>query len=124
MRRTRMTLGRIWLAFSTLVVLVSLATGYRASRAAGAPVYLLTKTSVVVERPAVAADAQEAEILRRMAEAGEDSRVSELQPMFVLGLLDAALPLVLFSGLLVWGAGFVRRRRARRRFANAGADSL
>ena len=119
-----MTPGRVWLAFSTLVVLVSLATGYRASRAAGAPQYLLTKTSVVVERPAVAADEQEAELLRRLAEAGEDTRVSELQPMFVFGLLDGALPLVLISGLLVWGVGYVRRRRAGRRFATGGPHGV
>lgn len=119
-----MTPGKVWLGFSTLVVLTSLATGYRASRAAGAPQYLLTKTSIVVERPAVAVDEQEAEILRRLAEAGEDSRVSELQPMFVFGLLDGALPLVLISGMLVWGVGFVRRRRAGRRFASGGPGSV
>lgn len=110
-----MTLGRVWLAISALVVLVSLATGYRASRAAKAPQYLFTKTAVVVERPVTPTDETEAEIQRRFAEAGEENTVSELEPMFVLGLLDGAIPMVVVSGVLAAAVGLVRRRIAARR---------
>jgi len=112
-----MTPAKVWLAFSALAVLASLATGYRASRAANAPQYLFTKTAVVVERPVVPADEREAEIQRRFAEAGEENTVSELEPMFVLGLLDGALPIVTISGLLAFGVGLIQRRKARRRIA-------
>src|SRR5262245_7358690 len=114
-----MRLFLAWFLFSIAVLAVSLVTGCRASRAAKAPQYLLTKTHVVIERSAVPADEQEAEILRRFAEAGEDTSVSELQPMFVLGLLDGALPLVAISGLL---ALYVARRR--RRFARPPASGV
>lgn len=108
---------RVWIVFTIAILGISLATGYRASRAARAPMYLLTKTSVVVEKPATPTDEREAEIQRRFAEAGEENTVSELEPMFVLGLLDGALPIVIISGLLAFGVGLIQRRKARRRIA-------
>jgi len=111
-----------WLLFSAAVFCVSLLTGYRASRAARAPQYLFTKTRVVVETTPVPIDDQEAEIQRRFSEAGEETTVPEVQPMFVLGLLDAALPLVVAGGLVAIAAAlFVRRGE---RFGRATADDV
>ncbi len=111
-----------WLLYSVAVVGLSLTTGYRASRAARAPQYLLTKTRVVVETTPVPVDEQEAEIQRRFSEAGEETTVPEVQPMFVLGLLDAALPLVVAGGLIAIAAAlFVRRRE---RFGRATPEDL
>jgi len=99
--------------FSLLVAGVSLATGYRASRAAGVPQYLFTKTRVLVETVPPPADETEAEIEAALAESGEPPRtVVEFRPMFVLGALDGALPMVIVGGIaaLIWT---LCRRRTR-----------
>ncbi|MFO0973230.1 MAG: hypothetical protein U1A27_07315 [Phycisphaerae bacterium] len=102
----------LWLAFAALVLAISLISGHRASRAAGAPQYLFTKTHVLVNEPYQPADARDAELERAFADAGEPRVEFVSRPMFVLGLLDAALPLIAGSGLLA--ALVAWRRRAGR----------
>src|SRR5262245_3309612 len=102
----------VWLVFSVTIVAVSLFTGYHASREVGAPQYLFTKTRVFVDVERAPVDETDAEVQRKFAEAGESTTEPESRPMFVLGLLDAALPLVGASGLIaVAVAMMVRRRR-------------
>lgn len=93
---------RAWLVLSAAVLCISLGTGYRASRAARAPQYLFTKTRVVVEIEPTPADAREAAIETAFAEAGAADTVPQIQPMFVLGLLDGALPIIALGGLAAW----------------------
>src|SRR5215813_7939424 len=102
-RRSSMTPLRVWIFFSALVLGVSIGTGYRASRAALEPQYLLTKTSVLVEVPYVPADETEARLEATMADAGAALKtVREERPMFVLGLADAAVPAIILTGLPAW----------------------
>lgn len=110
--RSRITPFRVWFVFTAVVLSVSLITGYRASRAAQAPQYLFTKTRVVVEVEFVPAGAEDAAVEAAFREAGEaPSTVPEFHPLFVLGLLDAALPaeMLCLLACVIWS----RRRRAR-----------
>lgn len=100
-----------WLCFSFAIVAVSLVTGYRASRVVGEPQYLFTKTRVIAEVERTPADETEAEVQRQFAAAGESTTEPETRPMFVLGLLDAALPLVVASGLIAVAIALILRRR-------------
>lgn len=108
----KVTPGRVWVGVSLLVLCVSLASGYRASRAAGMPLYLFTKTRVPVEEPYVPETAEAAEAEAAFREAGgEPTMVPVLRPMWVLGLVDGALPVVLLTGVGCWVSGRVRRKR-------------
>lgn len=109
---------RTWIAFSVLIAAVwavSLGTGYRASRFAGSPHYLLTRTSVPVLRDVPPEDEVDAALDEMFEEAGEDTRMTVDEPMFVLGLLDAALPVTAVGFAVLAGSHIVICRRTAKR---------
>jgi hypothetical protein len=108
-------LVRLWLAFAVATLTVSLASGYRASRAARAPQYLFSKTQVLVEEPYVPANAVEAALEATLREAEDGpSTVTVKRPMLVLGLLDGAVPILVASGAGVWCGRRMYGRIAKR----------
>lgn len=89
----------------------SLYTGHRATKRTGEPHYLFTSTHVLVRAHIEPEDEGEAELDAAFAEAGEDTRVTALEPMFVLGLIDATGPIICLGALMLAMAAIVRRRR-------------
>jgi hypothetical protein len=93
------------------LITTSLITGRRASLLAGEPHYLLTRTSIYVERKVPPGNATDAAVNAVFEDAGVSTSLSVKEPVFVLGLLDVTAPVVVVGGLivlLIW-------RRARRR---------
>lgn len=108
---------RAWVIFAVIidaVWMVSLATGYRASQIAGSPHYLLTRTSVPVLSEVPAENETDAALDKVFEEAGEDTRMTVDEPVFVLGILDAALPITLVGCGLMAALHVIARRRHRR----------
>lgn len=104
---------RVVIGFYLLVcvglLVTSLVTGRRATLRTGDPHYLQTRTVVLVPRETPAGNESDAELDALFAEAGEDTRMTVEEPMFVLGLLDATLPVILAGGLLLGGWAGLRR---------------
>ena len=101
----------VYVALCVVMMVTSLVTGRRATVASGHPHYLYTRTVVLVEREDPSDSETDAELDSLFAEAGEDTRMTVAKPMFVLGLLDATLPVMLAGGLLMGGWAVVRRLR-------------
>ncbi len=94
----------------------SIVTGRRATAIAGAPHYLLTRTTVFVEKEVEPESDTEAALDALFEEAGETPTRTVETPAFVRGLLDATLP-VTAIGLILQGSATLL---ARRRIAAAG----
>ena len=104
-----------WGLVSLAAVAVSLITGFRASRAADAPQYLLTKFRVAVDVPAPAEAAEDVAVDAMYADAGLPRATRrEWRPMFVLGLLDGALPISALAGAACMTTAWLMARRERR----------
>jgi len=103
----------IYLVASAGLVAVSLLTGRAATRRAGTPHYLLTRTTVEVEAIVPPESATDAAFDAAFLEDGEDTRMTVSQPQFVLGLLDATGPAILLGGAALGIAWAIRRRRRR-----------
>lgn len=116
---------RLWLAYGlacAAIVATSAITGHRASRIAGEPLYLFTVTRIPVERRVPPQNATDAAFDALFEEAGEPVKLTVEEPVFVLGMLDAAAPAVL-GGLLVVSAATWLIRRRKQRFAPTFHDS-
>lgn len=103
-----------WFAYAIVVVAmltVSIVTGRRASAIAGSPHYLLTRTTVFVEKEVEPESDTEAALDALFEEAGETPTRTVETPAFVLGLLDATLPAAAAGLLLLGGATFLSKRR-------------
>lgn len=99
---------------SALLITTTLVTGRRATLLTGHPHYLFTRTVVLVQRDMPTDSETDAELDALFAEAGEETRMTVEEPMFVLGLLDATGPAVLAGGLLITGWAAKRRFKQRR----------
>jgi hypothetical protein len=102
------------------MIAISLVTGRRATVLSGEPHYMLTRTSVFVERKMEPASATDAALEAAFSEAGETTDVHVAEPIFVLGLLDATGPVVLGGGLVVLLLWWRDRRRRREVIEHAG----
>lgn len=104
----------IYIAVSAALIGTSLYTGRRATSLTGEPYYLLTRTTVLVERTVEAENETDAELDELFEEAGESPTMTVEEPMFVLGLLDATGPAVLGGGVIlaIW---MLLRHRARKK---------
>lgn len=101
----------VYVAACATLIAVSLATGYRATRIAGTPHYLLTRTHVQVRRAVPPQNPTDAAFDALFEEAGEPVEMMVERPAFVLGLLDATGPLTAAGGLALLIAWARRRRR-------------
>jgi hypothetical protein len=101
----------LYIAVSTALITTSLVTGRRASLLDGEPHYLLTRTSIYVERKVPPGNATAAAVNAAFEESGESTDLYVEEPIFVLGFLDVTAPAVTGGGLIV----FILWRRARRR---------
>ncbi|HKQ49289.1 MAG TPA: hypothetical protein VJZ71_14555 [Phycisphaerae bacterium] len=113
------------LYFGLLLAMIatSLVTGRRATVLTGEPHYLLTRTSILVERHVAPKNATDAALDAVFEEAGESTDMTVEEPMFVLGLADATGPVVLGGGLVVLVLGWRQRRRRRRPGGGAGGGA-
>jgi hypothetical protein len=102
------------------MIATSLVTGRRATVATGEPHYMLTRTSVFVERPMEPKNATDSALEAAFAEAGESTDVHVEEPMFVLGLADATGPVVAGGGMVVLLLWWQDRRRRRGRLVDSG----
>lgn len=100
----------IYIAVSAALIGTSLYTGRRATARTGEPHYLLSRTTVLVERTVEADNETDAELDELFEEAGESPTMTVEEPMFVLGLLDVTGPTVLSSGVILAGWTILRRR--------------
>ncbi len=100
-----------FLLLAAALVAVSLYTGHRATRLTGEPHYLFTCTHVYVTEQVPPEDETEAALDAAFAEAGEDTRQTVRHPLFVLGLVDGAAPLVLLGAIVLAGRHYLARRR-------------
>ena len=117
------TIVSLYLVLSIAMIATSLVTGRRATALTGEPHYLLTRTSILVERQVEPKNATDAAVDALFQEAGESTALNVEEPMFVLGFLDATGPFVAGGGLVVlllwWRDG--RRRRVRPISTGGGA---
>ncbi len=114
------TLKIAWTCYVLLVVALittSLITGRRASRLAGTPHYLFTRTEVFVEQEVEPVDQTDAALDALFEEAGESTTMTVAQPAFVLGLLDATAPVTVLGAAML--AIFTVLGRRRRRVAGS-----
>jgi hypothetical protein len=97
------------------LVVASLATGYRVSTEYGEPHYLLTRTSILVERPVEPDNPTDAELDAMFADdSGGPATQFVEEPVFVIGLLDVTFPIVVAGGVaMLIAAAISRRRRGR-----------
>ena len=103
-----------WTCYILIVVALittSIITGRRATRLAGTPHYLLTRTHVFVETAAAPTDKTDAELDALFQEAGESATMTVARPVFVLGLLDATAPVAILGGAALAIATLISRRR-------------
>ena len=105
------------------MITTSLVTGRRATVSTGEPHYLLTRTSVLVERHVASKNATDAAVDAVFAEAGESTDMTVEEPMFVLGLLDATGPVVAGGGIVVLLLSWRQRRRRRGPAGAAGGGA-
>ncbi len=111
------TLRIAWTCYVLIVaalITTSIITGRRATRLAGTPHYLLTRTRVFVEQQLEPEDQTDAALDALFAEAGEPPTMTVAQPAFVLGLLDAVAPVTVLGAaiLAIFTLSGWRRRRA------------
>ena len=103
-----------WTCYILIVVALittSIITGRRATRLAGTPHYLLTRTHVFVETAVAPTDKTDAELDALFEEAGEATTLTVARPIFVLGLLDATAPVAILGALALTIATLIDRRR-------------
>ena len=104
----------MYLIASALLIGASLATGYRVSTKYGEPHYLLTRTSILVERPVEPDNPTDAELDALFAEdSGQPATQFVEEPVFVIGLLDAVLPIVGAGGVVLIIVWVLARRRGK-----------
>ena len=119
------TILLLYILLSLAMIATSLITGRRASVLTGEPHYLLTRTSIFVERKVPPGNATDAAINAAFEEAGVSTDLHVKEPIFVLGLLDATAPAVAGGGLIVlllWRRD--RRRRCNRDTGEETASEL
>lgn len=104
-----------------MLVATSYLTGRNATLKTGEPYYLLTRTTVLVEKPVEADNETDAEFDRLFEEAGEQPTLTVEEPMFVLGFLDVTGPFIIGGGAIL--AGWSLWRRLRRPRALLGTES-
>ena len=120
------TLKIAWMCYVLIVVALmttSLITGRRATRLAGVPHYLFTRTQVFVEQEVEPTDQTDAALDALFEEAGESTTMTVAQPAFVLGLLDATAPVTVF-GATTLAIFTVMGRRRRRAAGRPSAEAL
>lgn len=105
------------------MIATSLVTGRRATVLTGEPHYMLTRTSVLVERHVEPRNATDAALDAVFEEAGESTDMTVEEPMFVLGLADATGPVIAGGGLIVLVLWWRERRRRRGRPGGAGGGA-
>ncbi len=106
-----------WIAFAILsmaCIAATVLTAARAERLTGDSYGLFTKTRVLVEVETEADNPTDAALDELFAEVGEPATITELRPIFVFGLLDAALPVTAVGGLTLAAVHRFRRRRSTR----------
>ena len=106
------------------MITTSLVTGRRATLLTGNPHYMLTRTSVFVERPVESTNATDAALNAAFEDAGESTDMTVEEPMFVLGLLDATGPVVFGGGIVVLFLKWRDRRRQRGRPGDSGGGAV
>ena len=98
---------------SVAMLVTSIVTGRHVSRLTGDEHYMLTRTSVFMEEKIPPKNSTDAALDAAFEEhEGSPSTLLVERPAFVLGLLDATGPFVVFGGLLMF-IGWLYRRRAR-----------
>ena len=120
------TLKIAWMCYALIVVALmttSLVTGRRATRLAGTPHYLFTRTQVFVQQPVEPKDETDAALDALFEEAGESTTMTVAQPALVLGLLDAAAPVTVL-GAAILAIFTVMDRRRRRTGGKPPAEAL
>lgn len=109
------TLKTAWTCYVVIVVALittSIVTGRRATRLAGSPHYLFTRTQVFVEQEVEPENQTDAALDALFEEAGESTTMTVARPAFVLGFLDATAPVtVLGAAVLAILTVMGRRRR-------------
>lgn len=100
-----------YLVISLILLATSLYTGHRAGLRTGEPYHLFTSTHIFVSQNIAPENETEAELDAAFAEAGDDSRISVKEPMFVLGLVDATGPFIVGGALLITIRAAVMRLR-------------
>jgi hypothetical protein len=113
----------LYVGLSLAMTATSLVTGRRATMSTGEPHYLLTRTSVLVERHVEPKNATDAALDAVFEEAGESTDMTVEEPMFVLGLLDATGPVVAGGGMIVLLLWWRDRRRRRARPGDSGGSA-
>lgn len=116
---------RLFLAYALISVSMigtSLVTGRRATLLTGEPHYLLTRSTVLVEREVEPENEIDAELDALYEEAGETPTMTVEEPMFVLGFIDATGPAVVGGGFVL--AIIAAVRRLRRPKAAIGTETL
>ena len=107
----------------TTMIATSLVTGRRATVKTGNPHYLLTRTTVLMEKKVEPENEIDAELDALFEEAGETSLMTVEEPMFVLGFLDATGPVVAGGAVVLGMVAVVRRlRRPRSALGTKTAD--
>ena len=109
-----------YVIIALVMIATSLVTGRRATISTGEPHYMLTRTTVLVERPVEPKNATDAAVDALFEEAGESTEMTVEEPRFVLGLLDATAPVVVGGGMIVLLLWWRDRRRRRSGSGDSG----
>jgi len=115
-----------WTSYVLIVVALittSITTGRRATRMAGSPHYLFTRTQVFIQQQVAPEDQTDAALDALFEEAGESTTMTVAQPAFVLGLVDAVAPVTVI-GAATLAVFTVLGRRRRRAAGKPAAQAL
>lgn len=105
---------------SIALLATTVVTARRAERMTGEPRWLVTRTHVLVEEPVEADNPTDAALDALFEEAGEPATMLVRRPLFILGLLDATVPVMIGGAVVLLAAGRLARRRRRRSAVRPG----